>query len=391
MAIQILVCSSPIKTLDGVNMMEEIAEWRRLFGEGAIKICFDWPDSALGTIVDPQMLEVERIKAIHPAGMGVTQSFRDAMKKTKWWSKYTSKVMGGVETAIQSAVEPTTFYMACLDGGPISQVEQSEMPSICRRVRKDLEELRRAGIQRCEVKVKNFESRHEIYGMLKQLETYTMLLRREIYGMLKQLETYTMPLRRLCLKCESLDNLDEQRRLDLDMMRILDLDMRRIDLERRVDLDDLKERACLEGTYHIAVQGGTHLGRILLSCRSDGFVDLHHSDGGHGRQQWTLIHVEGDIYNIQVKGGTVCTAKFLSCTRDGKKVDLFQYDDCSGRQQWRIVPVYRNGKQTFYHIEVNRGVDTNRHLLSCTPNGQVIDLFHRDDESGRQKWQLTPA
>jgi len=343
MAIQILVCSSPIKTLDGVNMIEEIAEWRDEFGKSAIKICFDWPDSALNsTLVDPQQDEVERIKAKHPTRMGITQSFRDAMKKTKWWSKYTSKVMGGVETAIQSAVEPTTFYMACLDGGPISQVEQSEMPSICRRVRKDLEELRRAGIQRCEVKVKNFESRHEIYCML-------------------------------------------------DVLRRLDLDMRRIDLERRVDLDDLKERACLEGTYHIAVQGGTHLGRILLSCRSDGFVDLHHSDGGHGRQQWTLIHVEGDIYNIQVKGGTVCTAKFLSCTRDGKKVDLFQYDDCSGRQQWRIVPVYRNGKQTFYHIEVNRGVDTNRHLLSCTPNGQVIDLFHRDDESGRQKWQLTPA
>jgi len=327
MAIHILVCSSPIQTLDGVNMMKEIAEWRDEFGESAIKVCFDWPDSALGDgSVDPQQAEVERIKAKYPdlATMGAPpQSFRDAVKKTKWWPKYTSKVIGGVEMAIQSTAEPSTFYMACLDGGPISQVEQYEMPLICSRVREDLRNLRRTNIQLCEVevKVKQFERHHEIYDMLKNQQVS------------KQ-----------------------------------------------------------EGTYKIAVQGGTlNPRKILLSCRPDGFVDLYHYDDDSGRQQWTFVRVEGDIFNICVARGTESYAKFLSCTGDGKKVYLFPCDNGSGRQQWRIVPVYRNGKRTFYNIEVKGGVDTGRKLLNCSDDGWVMDLIHGDDGSGRQKWQLIPV
>ncbi|CAJ1400800.1 unnamed protein product [Effrenium voratum] len=137
--------------------------------------------------------------------------------------------------------------------------------------------------------------------------------------------------------------------------------------------------------YRIEPHGGTDRGRTMLSCTSGGVVDLFGFDDQSGRQQWTFVHVSDDFYNILVASGTHSHALMLSTTPDGKTVDLFGHDDGSGRQRWRLTPL-QSSNGTLYRIEVSGGVKNDR-LLSCTPDGKV-DLFGRDDDSGRQKWKL---
>jgi len=140
------------------------------------------------------------------------------------------------------------------------------------------------------------------------------------------------------------------------------------------------------------VQGLTS-GRCFLSCTPDGAtVDLWNGDDGSGRQQWILEKIDtglletfsGPIYNIIVSGGVENSRRYLSCTADGSKVDLWHEDDNSGRQKWAFNEV---GSQ-LYQITVAAGVEGNRRYLSCTPDGLTVDLWSVDDASGRQQWYL---
>lgn len=133
---------------------------------------------------------------------------------------------------------------------------------------------------------------------------------------------------------------------------------------------------------------GLTSGRRFLSCTPDGAtVDLWNVDDGSGRQRWSLEQIDtGAIptYHIVVRGGITSDRRYLSCTPDGLKVDLWHEDDGSGRQQWTFNKI---GTQ-LYQITVAGGIDGDRRYLSCTPDGLTVDLWSADDASGRQQWLL---
>jgi hypothetical protein len=141
---------------------------------------------------------------------------------------------------------------------------------------------------------------------------------------------------------------------------------------------------------NMQVLRGLSSNRSLLSCTPDGDkVDLWATDDDSGRQEWDITLVAGfnDIYNIKVHGGNSTQRVFLSCTSDGNKVDLWNKDDGSGRQRWQFVPLNSN-IPNYYQIKVVGGVEGGRVFLSCTEDGNKVDLWNKDDGSGRQRWQL---
>ena len=136
------------------------------------------------------------------------------------------------------------------------------------------------------------------------------------------------------------------------------------------------------GTYIIQVAGGTNQGKKFLSCTADGKkVDLYHMIDNSGRQKWTYTRKDG-FGILRAAGGIDGDRVWLSCTDDGEKVDLYHHDDASGRQRWTIEECADGISRK---IKVYSGVTGDRKYLSCTPCGKV-DLWDKDDESGRQRW-----
>ena len=145
--------------------------------------------------------------------------------------------------------------------------------------------------------------------------------------------------------------------------------------------------------YNFQVLRGLDTNNSLLSCTADGqTVDLFSEDDGSGRQDWEVVLLPGrtDVYNIIVSGGVSTDRKFLSCSRDGTTVDLWHEDDGSGRQQWVFLPVEGSGICSYFNIKNSGGVDNQRHYLSCTGDGKKVDLWDKDDGTGRQRWQRQP-
>jgi hypothetical protein len=104
-----------------------------------------------------------------------------------------------------------------------------------------------------------------------------------------------------------------------------------------------------------------------------------------GENMSTIV---GNKRNIQVLRGLSSLRSLLSCTPDGHVVDLWDVDDQSGRQKWNITLV--DSFEDVYNIKVANGVDEGRVFLSCSPNGHV-DLWNVDDGSGRQRWRFIPT
>lgn len=90
--------------------------------------------------------------------------------------------------------------------------------------------------------------------------------------------------------------------------------------------------------------------------------------------------------NIRVGGGTTHGRVFLSCTSTGDKVDLYTHDDNSGRQRWIISPAIYHGSTPCHNIFIAGGVNGERRFLSVTGDGVKVDLWTQDDGSGRQRW-----
>lgn len=134
---------------------------------------------------------------------------------------------------------------------------------------------------------------------------------------------------------------------------------------------------------NIIVSGGTNPDKIYLSCTADGKeVDLWSTDDDSGRQKWTFVKLNDNVYNILVFGGTPKDRTYLSCTADGK-VDLWSTDDGSGRQKWVVEPI----SPGVYNIKVKGGTNQGETYLSCRADG-FVDLYSMDDGSGRQKWKI---
>jgi hypothetical protein len=186
-------------------------------------------------------------------------------------------------------------------------------------------------------------------------------------------------------------------------------------------------------TYYIACAGGltkpgsalpkTRLLSLLFSVApfvsgqpvevttTLGFVEM---DDGSGAQRWQFKKLPDgtyQIYNpstratITVPVNIIMETKgFLSCHQPGNDangkpltppvnlttVDLFSSDDNSGRQQWTLTPT---GDGSFnITIEKAHALDyPDYKYLSCPPDGSSVNLWNRDDESGRQQWRLLPS
>lgn len=90
------------------------------------------------------------------------------------------------------------------------------------------------------------------------------------------------------------------------------------------------------------------------------------------------------LYNVRSFRGVRGDRKLLSCNGDGEVVDLWHEDDDSNRQKWKFL---RQGDGS-YVISIFGGVSSDRKVLSTNSNGEVVDLWPRDDGSGRQRWIL---
>ncbi|MGE5342951.1 MAG: RICIN domain-containing protein [Candidatus Omnitrophota bacterium] len=94
-------------------------------------------------------------------------------------------------------------------------------------------------------------------------------------------------------------------------------------------------------------------------------------------------------HNLQILRGLTSNRSLLSCQPSGAVVDLWMKDDSSGRQRWQFIPI--TGMKDVYNIKIAGGMTTNRKYLSCTSDGTKVDLWSVDDGSGRQRWVVTPV
>merc|ERR1712129_227508 len=120
-----------------------------------------------------------------------------------------------------------------------------------------------------------------------------------------------------------------------------------------------------------------------------GKVDLWTSVGI--RQKWNLVKAGKGYYHIMLSFGVEGRGlrlddSYLSVTPNGQKVDVYGKDDASGRQRWKII------KQSgYFNIMIIGGVSGKRKYLSTTTSGNKVDLWIKDDGSGRQRWVIPHA
>jgi len=116
-------------------------------------------------------------------------------------------------------------------------------------------------------------------------------------------------------------------------------------------------------------------------------VDLWHTDDNSGHQQWAITAVTGDAHGRFI----ICAVKpgnMLSTTEAGHLVALWHQDDASGRQRWAIEPTGMFHPHVHHTIRMTHGVNGKLNTLSVN-NSTKVDLWERDDGSGRQRWSIT--
>jgi hypothetical protein len=186
--------------------------------------------------------------------------------------------------------------------------------------------------------------------------------------------------------------------------------------------------------YCIKIKGGVTNTSKYLSVTSDGSkVDLYHTIDSSRRQLWDFAVPQGITFNIQIGGGVTSGRTLLSTPSSLTSVDLYDKDDNSGRQRWMIkssphygyqrifmkdkcltfgtsigtlvTPVMLNPASNcgleynvwaiedigsgYIHIKPGNNWNGQSRYLSTTTDGGKVDLFNRDDGSGRQRWKLT--
>jgi hypothetical protein len=78
--------------------------------------------------------------------------------------------------------------------------------------------------------------------------------------------------------------------------------------------------------------------------------------------------------------------RLLSCTHDGEHVDLYLDED--SYQRWEIVPLGNGFEEGLYYI-VNQGVDHQRRYLSTNGDGTNVNLWH--EQFKWQTWRIEQA
>lgn len=146
----------------------------------------------------------------------------------------------------------------------------------------------------------------------------------------------------------------------------------------------------IKGLFHIKVVAGTQEGRLFLSVKKEGGVDLWGHDDGSGRQQWQVLPFDNSkgkqCYHIQPEGSEL----FLCSKPDGTAVTLTQSDTTSGRERW-VLEEAEAGPHGYFHIKILKGTPENKQFLSVNWEGTWVDLYEKDDGEGRQRWRLVPV
>ena len=143
----------------------------------------------------------------------------------------------------------------------------------------------------------------------------------------------------------------------------------------------------LLATPPCSAQGG-----IYLSTSRDGRrLDVYNRDDGSGRQKWILKRIPKmkDVFTIKVSKGTkggFGGEQLLSVTGDGKKFDLYSHDDNSGRQKWLLENI--PGTQHFW-IRVWGGVRSKYggNYITANKNGSALFLGPKDANL-RSRWSV---
>lgn len=81
---------------------------------------------------------------------------------------------------------------------------------------------------------------------------------------------------------------------------------------------------------------------------------------------------------------------FISCSSDSnnRTVDIWTKDDESGRQRWVLTPA--SPPQPHTYTVTSSGGRGGATFLSASADGSVVDLWTSNDGSGRQVWTFTP-
>eukprot|EP00928_Gymnodinium_smaydae_P073024 TRINITY_DN56294_c0_g1_i1.p1 TRINITY_DN56294_c0_g1~~TRINITY_DN56294_c0_g1_i1.p1 ORF type:complete len:358 (+),score=27.00 TRINITY_DN56294_c0_g1_i1:60-1076(+) len=126
----VVVASSPIRGLDGRNYQDILKSLAKK--NTNVKVGMDWPGSSTGEMKDvpifEQMKKAESFEAL-----------RTLVKSTAWWYKYVGLVTAYLRVC---SFENNNVDCVCIQGGPISQVECSEMKDICEKALHDAKQMR---------------------------------------------------------------------------------------------------------------------------------------------------------------------------------------------------------------------------------------------------------
>lgn len=143
---------------------------------------------------------------------------------------------------------------------------------------------------------------------------------------------------------------------------------------------------------HFKLFHGTPKDKKFLSCTKDGKkVDMYKKDDNSGRQKWEIKAVPGlsNQYNILVNHGVKNDRKFLSSNLDGVNVYLSDKDEGTGMQRWEFRKAYKNKDVNIFKVKVAGGVIGKNKLLSSLLDGDRVMLASKDDGSGRQRWDIS--
>ncbi len=142
--------------------------------------------------------------------------------------------------------------------------------------------------------------------------------------------------------------------------------------------------------YTIRIFDGTNPGRDYLFTEYNGDVKLVEGIRNNAAKwKFEKLDESNSFFNIRPMGNVEADETFLSTSFYGH-VDMYDRDNNTGRQKWhlkQVDPKYVRGETNVYNIMMNSGVRNGEHYLSTNTGGDV-GLHDMDDLSGRQRWVI---
>jgi len=144
--------------------------------------------------------------------------------------------------------------------------------------------------------------------------------------------------------------------------------------------------------YSIKIYEGTNSGKDYLFSEYNGDVKLVESiRNDAARWRFEALDGSNSFFNIRPLGNVESDETYLNTNHYGG-VDMYGRDDDSGRQKWHLTqvdPKYVMGQTNVYNIMMTSGTRNGENYLSTNTGGNP-DLYDMDDLSGRQRWVIEP-